>query len=104
MGARECRDEERPAGETEELNDAGQHADGRRDGDELEPIERQHLAEEHGGRSEQDGGEHEAVPDELQPQPAGVEPAQDDPGGAAQDGGVVEEPAEQEEQDVEGDR
>ena len=45
VGARERRDEERPAGKTEELDDCRQHPDGGRDRDELEPVACEHLAE-----------------------------------------------------------
>jgi hypothetical protein len=54
--------------------------------------------------SEQDGGQHEAVPEPLQPQPARFEPAQDRADRTAEDAGVVEEAAEEEEEEVEGDR
>jgi hypothetical protein len=49
VGSRERRDEERPAGKAEELHDRRQHADRRRDRDELEPVAREHLAEDTAG-------------------------------------------------------
>jgi hypothetical protein len=45
VGARERRDEERPAGKAEELDDRRQHANRRRDGDELELVAREHLSD-----------------------------------------------------------
>ena len=104
VGSRERGHEEGPAGEPEELHDGREDPDRRRDRDDLEPVAGQHLAEQDGERREQDGRQHEAVPDQLQPQPARVEAAQDVADRTAEDGGVVEEAAEEEEEQVEGDR
>jgi hypothetical protein len=59
---------------------------------------------EDGERREQDGGEHEAVPEKLQADPARLEAAQDLCGWVAEDVRVVEETRQQEEECVERDR
>ena len=81
VGSGQRRDEEGPAREPEELDDRCQDADRRRDRDDLEPVAGEHLAEQHGERREQNSGQHEAVPDQLQPQSACVESAEDAPTG-----------------------
>jgi hypothetical protein len=66
-----------------------------------EAVAGEHLPHEDGERREQDGREHEAVPEQLQRQAAGIEPAQDLSRRVAQDVRVVEAPREQKEEDVE---
>ena len=97
-------DEEGPARESKELNDGGQYTDRRRYRDDLEFVANQHLAEEHRKWGEKDCGEHEAVPDKLQWHATRVEPAENVTDGAAENGWVLEETSQNEEEHVERDR
>jgi hypothetical protein len=87
VGARKRRDEKGPAGKAEQLDGRREHPDRCRDRDELEPVAREHLSEYHRERSKQDGGQHEAVPEQLQPQPARLEAVQDRADRTAEDAG-----------------
>ena len=104
VGSRKRGDEEGPARKPEELDDRCQDADRCRDRDDLELVAREDLAEQHGERREQNGGQHEAVPGQLQPQAACVEAAEDDAGRMPEHGGVLEQASEQEEEGIERDR
>ena len=104
VGSGKRGDEEGPAREPEELDDGGQYADRRRYRDDLELVASQHLAEQDRERREQNCGEHEAVPGQLQSQAAGVEAAEDVADRTAEHGWVLEEATQEEEEDVERDR
>src|SRR5688572_18355314 len=104
MRACERGDKEGPARKSEELHDGREHADHGRRGDDCKAVAGEHLSQEYGEWCEQDGRQHEAVPEELQADPARPEAAQDVRGRAAEDVRVVEAPREQEEERVERER
>jgi len=90
VGTCQRRDEERPAGKTEERHDRSKDADHGRNRHDRQAIRDEHLSQEYGEGPEQDGGEHEPVPDQLEPDSSGREAAQNVVCSPAQDVGVVE--------------
>ena len=75
------RDEERPAGKPEELHDGREDTDHSRRGHDGQAVAAEHLSEEDGERGKQDGRQHEAVPEQLETNPARLEAAQNLPVG-----------------------
>jgi hypothetical protein len=102
--SRQSRDEEGPAGKADELHDGCEDADHGRGGDDGQAVAVEHLPEEDGERCEQDGRQHEAVPEKLETGSPRLEAAQDVFGWAAQDVRVVEASREEEEEQVERER
>jgi hypothetical protein len=94
-------DEERPAGDPEELHYCRQHPDDCRRGHHCKTITSEHLPQEDGKWREQDGGQHEAEPEKPEPHSARLEAAEYVSGGSSQDVRIVESTRKHEEEHVE---
>lgn len=90
VGLGEVGDEERPAGEPDELHRAGEHPEDHARGGEC-TAQAEDPRKEYRDRHEPDRGQHEAVPKRDEPVAARGEAAQHLVGGGAQDVGIVED-------------
>ena len=103
VASRQLRDRERPAHQTQALDDRrGRPDDDRQDGQRRR--RRQDDGEQRRQRQHQERADQQRLPAQDQPGAAGDEPPQDLVGLLSQDVRVVERATELEERDVEGDR